>query len=196
VNATAAQLKEHYARMDTEELVELRAKNTLTDVAREVLDLELRNRGVAESAVVHEQARQVAQVELRETEIANMAPLLRRAAAYIVDVPGTLILLSAINFPVYLYTPKGVSDAVGWASLAAWMVYVVFKDGFNGQSLGKRLLRIKVLEKQSGEPCSLPKSLIRNILHSMGIVDWVFVLGRERRRLGDLAANTCVVRIT
>ena len=72
--------------------------------------------------------------------------------------------------------------------------YLLLKDGFDGQSVGKRLLRIKVLTQTSDLPCSFPKSLARNFIGLFGIIDVVFALGGKRQRLGDIAAGTYVAR--
>jgi uncharacterized RDD family membrane protein YckC len=191
----AAELEVRYGEMSTEGLLELRTRRAdLTDVAVKALELTLRKRGVDESAIAAEESRRQVATERRTTRVSNLAPLSSRLIAYLVDVPGSLVALAVVNFPVFLYTPKQLSDAVGLGSIVVWMLYAMFKDGFNGQSLGKRLLGIQVIEMQSGEPCEPLRSLIRNLCHSMGLVDWVFALGMEQRRLGDLAANTCVVR--
>ena len=191
----SVQLRERYGMMETEELLELHArKHSLTDAAIGMLDAELKKRNFNEAMIAEEEVRHQIEKQHREATTSRLAPLSFRLVAFAVDVPGSMVVLTAINFPLFLYTPMKFSDSVGWASLAVLVIYVMFKDGANGQSIGKRLLGIQVLEKHSGEPCSLPRSLIRNMFYSMGIIDWIFALGKEQRRLGDQAAGTCVVR--
>jgi uncharacterized RDD family membrane protein YckC len=74
--------------------------------------------------------------------------------------------------------------------------YVIFCDGFRGgQSYGKRVLRMVVVDKTTGKPCSYLQSVLRNTpLCFLGILDWIFVLGKEKQRLGDMLANTIVVK--
>ena len=73
--------------------------------------------------------------------------------------------------------------------------YVFFADAMpGGQSYGKRLLGLAVVDKQSGIPCSVGQSLIRNLLLSiLGFFDWIFIFGEGHQRLGDRAAGTIVV---
>jgi uncharacterized RDD family membrane protein YckC len=82
--------------------------------------------------------------------------------------------------------------AVGFALFYLW-----FADGFsNGQSYGKRVFNTAVVDYDDGTPCTCGQSLVRNILLSvLGPIDWVFIFGEQRRRLGDRAAGTKVVEL-
>jgi uncharacterized RDD family membrane protein YckC len=84
----------------------------------------------------------------------------------------------------------GVIAAVGWA-----MFYLLFADGFtSGQSVGKRMLGMRVIDLNSGAPCTFLQSFIRNVvLSALGPIDWIFIFGATHQRLGDRAAGTIVV---
>ena len=56
-------------------------------------------------------------------------------------------------------------------------------------------MKIAVVDQSTGAPCSYGGSLVRNLVRMLGIVDWAFVLGERRQRLGDKAANTIVVKV-
>ncbi len=85
-----------------------------------------------------------------------------------------------------------------WSALVAAASYVLFSDGFtNGQSLGKRAFHIAVIDASTGEPCTFARSLIRNLLLVVFLViDWLFIFGKNRQRLGDIVAQTIVVNLT
>lgn len=92
-------------------------------------------------------------------------------------------------------------DLEGWplvvAALPAIFYYFLADALPGGQSLGKRLLDMKVIDAETGEPCSFAQSFVRNlILFVGGPVDWVFILGERHQRLGDRAAGTLVVDST
>jgi len=79
--------------------------------------------------------------------------------------------------------------------------YPLIKDGLpNGQSLGKRIFNIKVLNYENkSEPCSIGKSFVRNIVLFIPIV-WVVEVVKieenaEHRRWGDYLAKTIVVKL-
>jgi uncharacterized RDD family membrane protein YckC len=85
------------------------------------------------------------------------------------------------------------------------MVYIVFRDGlFGGQSIGKKILGIRVVH-MDGRPISYVDSSFRNVLFifypiyaltaAVIVVETLVSLrDPQRRRLGDRIAKTCVVR--
>ena len=76
------------------------------------------------------------------------------------------------------------------------LAYFLFSDALtNGQSIGKKLLDIKVIDKETMQPCSLTQSFLRNITFPLGIFDWIFIFFGSHRRLGDFIASTIVVKI-
>ncbi|MGE0497883.1 MAG: RDD family protein [Ramlibacter sp.] len=82
-------------------------------------------------------------------------------------------------------------------SVLAWLLYLLFCDGLpGGQSVGKRFTKSSVVHAETGRPCSYLQSFIRNLcLMVLGVIDIAFILGKQRRRLGDFLAKTRVVRI-
>jgi uncharacterized RDD family membrane protein YckC len=92
-----------------------------------------------------------------------------------------------------------LSGALGTILLIAgalWAVfYYLFADGFeDGQSFGKRWIGMRVVDVETGAPCTFGKSFIRNLLLAMlGPIDWIFIFGERHQRLGDKAAGTIVI---
>ena len=74
-------------------------------------------------------------------------------------------------------------------------LYTLLADGLEGgQSFGKRLVGIRVVSMGTGAPCSFGQSFVRNLLLMiLGPIDWIFIFGDRRQRLGDKAAGTIVV---
>lgn len=80
-----------------------------------------------------------------------------------------------------------------------WGYYIVFEALWNGQTPGKRLLKLRVI-RVDGTPITLVEALVRNltrlidflpITYGIGIV--TMFINQQSRRLGDLAAGTLVV---
>lgn len=107
----------------------------------------------------------------------GVAPLLGGAIVIGFDESlGVILLVVALIFGVLYYF---LADALQ-----------------NGQSWAKRMLGMAVVDARTGAPCSLGQSFVRNFLLAMlGPIDWIFILGGEKRRLGDLAAGTQVVAV-
>lgn len=79
-------------------------------------------------------------------------------------------------------------------------VYLLFKDSFEGRSIGKRLFRLKVVDFKTGKVIGPAQSFIRNIT-LMIIIDIPIMIIQEyytrkpsHRRPGDFLAKTAVVK--
>ena len=99
------------------------------------------------------------------------------------------------------FTVGRAADLQGWplfGALLPALAYYFLADALpGGQSLGKRMLDMKVIDAETGEPCSFGQSFIRNLILMIGgPVDWVFIFGDRHQRLGDKAAGTLVVDST
>lgn len=119
------------------------------------------------------------------------------------------VIAKLVDFIVIAIAVKAIPQVGYFAGL----VYLLISDGlFNGRSLGKKIIRLKVISLPSGSPGSFRDSMVRNItlilsllLFKIPLLGWIFVililtlefllmLGNETgMRLGDDLANTKVV---
>jgi uncharacterized RDD family membrane protein YckC len=87
--------------------------------------------------------------------------------------------------------------------LVYWAYYALFEAFWNGQTPGKRLLKIRVI-KDSGRRITLFEALARNLLRFVdaqpGFYTGAYLVGvvtmlcnRQQKRLGDLVAGTIVI---
>ncbi|MBF0557776.1 MAG: RDD family protein [Nitrospirae bacterium] len=103
--------------------------------------------------------------------------------------------------------------AVPQVGYFAGLVYLLISDGlFDGRSLGKKVMRLRVISQEAGTPGTFRDSIVRNItfafsliLYKIPLLGWFFVLlalvlefllmlgNDEGMRLGDDLANTRVV---
>ena len=112
------------------------------------------------------------------------------------------LLDSAVMLAVAIigYVPRLFSFEIGERTLQGALVviiaYFLLADGLaGGQSLGKRVVGTATVHRNTGQACTYGQSLVRNgFLWLLGPLDWVFILGRRRQRLGDVMANTVVVK--
>ena len=76
------------------------------------------------------------------------------------------------------------------------VLYVLLCDGLpGGQSVGKRFTRTSVVHATTEEPCRYWQSIVRNFAMVLGVIDAVFIVGKQRRRLGDYLGHTKVVQL-
>jgi len=81
-------------------------------------------------------------------------------------------------------------------AIVFFLAYLLFADGLDkGQSYGKRVVRTAVVDASNRMPCTYWKSLLRNLPIFLGVIDWIFIFGRTRQRLGDKLAKTIVLKI-
>jgi uncharacterized RDD family membrane protein YckC len=122
---------------------------------------------------------------------ASLASLGSRLVAQIIDG-----VIGVMPFLLFVVMAK-VNDVLAGAAvltLFLFFAYYLFCDGLpNGQSVGKRLLKIRVVIDETGLPCTYWKSFLRNIAQVLGILDWLWIFGGKRKRAGDFLAHTSVV---
>ena len=130
-----------------------------------------------------------------------IAGLVTRGVAWSLD----LTLLSLINICIYLiffFFP--VEFGYGIATVLTFILNFFYYIGFElfaaGQTLGKRVMGIRVVSV-TGSQLRFSESLIRNVVRVLDTL--LFLVGAFvafgdplRRRLGDLVADTIVVRDT
>jgi uncharacterized RDD family membrane protein YckC len=95
----------------------------------------------------------------------------------------------------------------------AGIIYLLISDGlFDGRSLGKKILRLKVISLSTGSSGTFRDSILRNttlavalLLYKIPLVGWLFVIviialefllmlgNKDGMRLGDDIANTEVI---
>ena len=81
-----------------------------------------------------------------------------------------------------------------------WGYFTFFEAFWNGQTPGKRVAKIRVIQR-SGRAIGLFESMARNLIRYIDQIPFFYAVGviamfvtRQHQRLGDLAAGTLVVR--
>lgn len=81
-----------------------------------------------------------------------------------------------------------------------WGYYIFFEMVWNGQSPGKRAMRLRVV-REGGRPITFVASAVRNLIRVVDFLPLLYGLGvvvmfadKRVRRLGDLAGGTLVVK--
>src|SRR6185295_16576709 len=85
------------------------------------------------------------------------------------------------------------------AFFVEWLLPAWFETAWGGQTPGKRLFRLAVLN-DDGTPVRWPAAITRNLLRAADFLPFLYGVGlvsmlmnRDFKRLGDLAAGTVVV---
>ena len=131
----------------------------------------------------------------------------RRIGAGLIDIV-VLILLGVVFTVLFGETSSGdgtvsarLEGTAALAYLATALLYYGVLEAISGQTLGKRLLGIRVVRLADGSRASagqvVARTLLRIIdgilLYLVGLIA-VLATGSKRQRLGDMAAGTTVTR--
>ena len=125
-----------------------------------------------------------------------------RFVALVVDVLVVMSLSGTLARLLLSLLPRALGHAV-WATLSfalTWGYHVYFETRGGGRSPGKRLMGLCVVDGR-GLPISVEQSFVRNVVRVLDAAPLFYGLGalvchldRHGRRLGDIAADTLVVR--
>jgi uncharacterized RDD family membrane protein YckC len=123
---------------------------------------------------------------------------LLRVAAFLVDALSISVLLilpaSIVSYAMaWIGGSVKAIQIVWYVALGILMICLLFRDGYRGRSMGKRLLGLRLLTPR-GEGCGYGRSIVRNlplVLPPWNLVEAVLVVA-GKPRTGDRIAKTQV----
>jgi len=127
-----------------------------------------------------------------------------RFLAWLIDLACILALLACIGVVIGLLELISPNIAGAAGTLAYFVISIGYgiacEWGWRGQTVGKRLLRLRVVDAE-GLRLQFNQIVIRNLLRFVDSLPLFYFLGglscwltAKCQRLGDLAANTIVIR--
>jgi uncharacterized RDD family membrane protein YckC len=124
----------------------------------------------------------------------------------LIQISAVIILIIAGSYLIHEVFPfaSGATWTIALFGVLLFLVFIgyfaIFEAIWNGQTPGKRLIRIRVI-KETGRPIVPSEAVARNLLrlvdqmpgflYGVGIVS--ALISRQNKRLGDLVAGTIVV---
>ena len=127
--------------------------------------------------------------------------------SFVVFLIVTILIFAALPRPATVPHRIQPADPAKWAIalmilipfLLQWGYFALFEAFWNGQTPGKRMLRLRVIQ-QSGRPIGLFESMGRNLIRIIDMLPGFYLVGavcifatRRQQRLGDMVAGTLVV---
>lgn len=123
-----------------------------------------------------------------------------RALAWAIDLVVRVGVLAVMSLPLMLLGGLGQGLYLGLMFAMFWAYPIVF-EAWNGQTLGKRALGLRVVARD-GAPLGWMAAIVRNLLRTVDMLPFGYALGlisslcdAHGRRLGDLVAGTLVVHL-
>jgi uncharacterized RDD family membrane protein YckC len=122
-----------------------------------------------------------------------------RALAWSVDFLLRAAVVLVVSLIASRFGRAGTGVVLITAFFVEWLLPAWFEAMWSGQTPGKRLFRLAVLN-DDGTPVRWPGALTRNLLRAADFLPFLYGVGlitmlmnRDFKRLGDLAAGTVVV---
>lgn len=129
------------------------------------------------------------------------AGVMPRAAAWAIDFLIRLGSVVALSTALGLFGDAGVGLTLLLMFAVYWLYPVLFEVLRDGQSIGKRVIGLRVIHA-NGTPVSWLASIVRNLLRSVDMLPALYgfgvgaaLLDPQSRRLGDMVAGTLVVHV-
>ena len=127
-----------------------------------------------------------------------------RCAACLIDSMAIAALMTAPGFLVTILRLVSADIAQALYAIAYFVLSIGYGMGcewlWRGQTLGKKLFRLRVVDAE-GLRLRFNQIVIRNLLRSVDALPLFYLVGgiscwlnRKSQRLGDIAANTVVIR--
>ena len=115
------------------------------------------------------------------------------AASSIFSKFAAILAIVSVDFARALTLLLGFAISIGYGIVSEWY--------WRGQTIGKRLFRLRVVDAH-GLKVQFNQIVIRNLLRPVDMLPAFYLVGgiacalsRKSQRLGDIAANTVVIRI-
>jgi len=132
-------------------------------------------------------------INVSELELASTS---ERFLAFIIDSVLVGFVVGAVFWPGYFIGPHLPFVDVGFRNLALFL-YWTYTEGTTGQSLGKKIMKIKVTDLQ-GEPIDMSRSAYQAIGKAFLLpLDWIvgqLMYQDKEQRLFNHLSETIVVR--
>jgi len=123
------------------------------------------------------------------TQYANWA---QRVGAYLIDV-GPIIVLELIFVRIFVVYLLVALASLGWTAYNRW-----YQGGTTGQSLGKKVLNLRLVSEETGQPIGMLMAFVRDVCH---IIDSIFCFigylfplwDAKRQTIADKIVRTVVI---
>ena len=129
------------------------------------------------------------------TSASPYASWIQRVGAYLIDVAPIIILEIIFSRILVVYVLVLIAS-LGWTIYNRW-----YQAGTTGQSLGKKLLNLRLVSEETGQPIGMLMAFVRDICHIIDsvicFIGYLFPLWDSKRQtIADKIVKTVVIPAT
>jgi uncharacterized RDD family membrane protein YckC len=126
------------------------------------------------------------------TTTSPYASWIQRVGAYLVDV-APIWILEAIFFRIGFFGVIVGLASLGWTIYNRW-----YMAGTTGQSLGKKVLNLRLVSEETGQPIGMLMAFVRDVCHIIDAIicyiGFLFPLWDSKRQtIADKIVKTVVI---
>lgn len=126
------------------------------------------------------------------TSASPYASWIQRVGAYLIDV-APIIILEVIFSRILVVYVLVLIASLGWTIYNRW-----YQAGTTGQSLGKKLLNLRLVSEETGQPIGMLMAFVRDICHIIDsvicFIGYLFPLWDSKRQtIADKIVKTVVI---
>ena len=120
------------------------------------------------------------------------ASWIQRVGAYLIDV-APIVILELIFYRTFVIYFLILLASIGWTIYNRW-----YQGGTTGQSLGKKVLNLRLVSEETGQPIGMLMAFVRDICHIIDAVicyvGFLFPLwDAKRQTIADKIVKTVVI---
>jgi uncharacterized RDD family membrane protein YckC len=120
------------------------------------------------------------------------ASWIQRVGAYLIDI-APIIILDIIFARITVLLIVLIFASIGWTIYNRW-----YQAGTTGQSLGKKVLNLRLVSEETGQPIGMLMAFVRDICHIVDsiicYIGYLFPLwDAKRQTIADKIVKTVVI---
>lgn len=116
--------------------------------------------------------------------------IFNRLIAFIIDLLIISMLISLLLFATQTVNSQFLTQFLS----ALMLTLLLCKDCINGQSVGKRIMKIQVVDETTNKNISVVGCIVRNFFVFFWIVEFFVLLISKNKRIGDYVTKTKIVK--
>lgn len=115
--------------------------------------------------------------------------VIKRLLAFGVDLMSIVVIVNVLFLSTYIIKSQFLLQFLS----ALMITLLLCKDCMNGQSIGKRVMKLQVVDSNTEENISAVRHIVRNLFLPLWYIEILILMISKEKRIGDYVAKTKVI---